>query len=454
MYTYSLQTYGCQMNVGDANWLKKALKGYDIQEYIPAHTKDVSEDITIIYTCSVRDSPEQKVYQSIASLQHTHKHNPNYIIAVGGCVAQQLGEEFFKKFPSVRLIFGTDNNSHVPQAITRILENPSLKISLLDFVDEYQERPAIKSNIDSYSPTELVNIMQGCDNRCTYCIVPFTRGKQKSRSEESILEECHNLVQNGVKEIILIGQNVNAYGQDSGGNSFAHLLRSIAEQTQIYRLSYMTPHPKDFDDDTINVYKEFPNIISSRVHLPVQSGSDNILRKMARHYRRNTYMSLIEKLRKVRPDLTFSTDIIVGFPGETEEDFQQTLDLVKDVGFVLSYSFCYSDRPKTIAQKFENKIDKDCALERLSRLQALQKELSAQHLQNLVGTEVEVLIERPSKKQITTDLNTLWQGKDSFSNTVHLALPHTQNATGLRAHAAIIESKQFSLLGELRGKLW
>ena len=422
MYTYTMHTFGCQMNVGDSIWLKRALRARGFLESLAtldAHNAH-PVDISILYTCSVREKPEQKVYQIISRLQHIHRDNPRYTIAVGGCVAQQLGESLLKRFPCVRLVFGSDNNSYIPEAIARLLEDPSLEISLIDFTDTYPERDFSIAN--DVSPVEYVNIMQGCDNFCTYCIVPFTRGKQKSRKSSDILQECHLLVERGAKEIMLLGQNVNSYGKDNGEIPFSSLLQNIQSIQGLEKLSFMTPHPKDFDDETIQCFAN-NSILSSKIHLPLQSGSDKILTAMGRQYTKKDYILLVEKIKDIRPEAVFSTDIIVGFPGETEEDFSQTIEVMHEIGFAQSYSFCYSDRPGTQASLSANKIEKSIAMERLSRLQQEQDRLRESYLHSFVGKTIQVLLENTTKrnKEDTETSSPLWFGRDIYGNAVHVA---------------------------------
>lgn len=449
MYTYSIHTFGCQMNVGDSIWLKRALRAKGFMESLATLDANSAHpvDVSILYTCSVREKPEQKVHQIIARLQHIHRHNPRYTIAVGGCVAQQLGESLLKRFPSVRLVFGSDNNSYIPEAIARLLEEPSLEISLVDFTDTYPERDfSVASDI---APVEYVNIMQGCDNFCTYCIVPFTRGKQKSRKSHDILQECSLLVERGAKEIMLLGQNVNSYGKDNGEIPFSALLRNIQSIDGLEKLSFMTPHPKDFDDATIECFAN-NSILSSKIHLPLQSGSDKILADMGRQYTKKDYILLVEKIKAVRPEAVFSTDIIVGFPGETEEDFSQTIEVMREIGFAQSYSFCYSDRPHTKASLATNKVDKSIAMERLSRLQQEQVILSESYLRSFIGKTVDVLLENVTKRHrdSTKDSIPTWFGRDSYGNAVHVeAASHAKQ--GELTKVQITQATRTSLYGVL-----
>jgi len=339
-------------------------------------SSDDQADLLVINTCSVRDKPEQKVYSHLGRLRDFWLDNPELFVAVGGCVAQQVGESFWNRFPFVRLIFGPDGLPMVPGAVMRLLQEPGLRISLLDFSEHFPEREAMLPEIGE-SARAFVNITQGCDNFCAYCIVPLTRGRQRSRSSASILEECRALISRGVVEITLLGQNVNSYGLDAGGAEppFPVLLASIAALPGLRRLRFTTSHPKDLSDQTIEAFGRLENLCP-QLHLPLQSGSNSVLRAMGRKYTLETYLRQVELLRRARPDIALSTDLIVGFPGETEHDFEQTLDALRTVGFESSFSFMYSDRPGTRAASMEGKIPQEVKARRLQRLQRVQNETS------------------------------------------------------------------------------
>ena len=342
-----------------------------------------------------------------------------------------------------------------PDAIERLHADPALRLNLTDFSEVYPERdPALPAHGEGdIPPVAYVNIMQGCDNFCTYCIVPFTRGRQKSRSPEAILDECRALIDNGAKEITLLGQNVNSYGLDrhaSGDTSFAQLLRRVAELPGLARLRFVTPHPKDLSPDVIAMFAELPNLCP-RLHLPLQAGSDRVLARMNRKYDMARYMSLVESLRAARPDIALSTDLIVGFPGETEEQFQETLEAVRAVDFMSSFSFCYSDRPGTAASRHEEKVDPAEKLHRLERLQALQEGLSSKWLKARVGCETDVLLEGISRKQDGENAGSeSWQGRDPWGDAVNVSLPSGVGAPGLILPVRIVADKKHSLVGEVR----
>ncbi len=448
--TFHIITFGCQMNVNDSFWLSRSLQRRGFVE-----SPLEQAEIVILNTCSVRDKPEQKVYAALGRIKYETRRVPNSFAVVAGCVAQQIGAGFFERFPQVRLVVGGDGLAMAPDAIERLHADPALRLNLTDFSEVYPERdPALPAHGEGdIPPVAYVNIMQGCDNFCTYCIVPFTRGRQKSRSPEAILDECRALIDNGAKEITLLGQNVNSYGLDkhaSGDTSFAQLLRRVAELPGLARLRFVTPHPKDLSPDVIAMFAELPNLCP-RLHLPLQAGSDRVLARMNRKYDMARYMSLVEALRTARPDIALSTDLIVGFPGETEEQFQETLAAVRAVDFMSSFSFCYSDRPGTAASRHEEKVEPAEKLRRLERLQALQEGLSSKWLKARVGCETDVLLEGVSRKQDGEDAGSeSWQGRDPWGDAVNVSLPSGVGAPGLILPVRIVADKKLSLVGEVR----
>jgi tRNA-2-methylthio-N6-dimethylallyladenosine synthase len=353
----------------------------------------------------VRDKPEQKVYSELGRIaRYCKTHDKRDVtVCVGGCVAQQVGQTLVRRFPQVRLVFGTDGIAQAPQAISRLMEEPRLRLALLDFAEHYEEREDARVQTplaegQAVPASVFVNIMQGCDNFCTYCIVPFVRGRQKSRSAGAVLAECAALLAGGAREITLLGQNVNSYGQDlgAGGLSFAQLLYKVADLPGLERLRFVTSHPKDLALEVIAAFAEL-ECLCPRLHLPLQSGSDRILKAMNRRYDTARYLAITEALRKARPDILLTTDIIVGFPGESEEDFRATMDMMRRVGFASSFSFVYSDRPRARATLMPDKVERAVALERLSRLQEWQNAAADALLEGMVGGEYPILIEGRSR---------------------------------------------------------
>ena len=328
--SFHIITFGCQMNVHDSQWLARALEA---RGFCEAPLEEAR--VVVVNTCSVREKPEQKVMSTLGRIRQVTHDSPRVLVAVTGCVAQQLGEKLFSR--QVRLVAGSDGISGAPQAIERLLDEPALRLSLLDFTSHYVEREP-GADVPA-PPVGFVNIMQGCDNFCAYCIVPYTRGRQKSRLTPAILDECRHLLDRGAREITLLGQNVNAFGRDRSGDgtSFAALLEKVAALPGLERLRYVTPHPKDMGPEDVAAFANIPQLCP-RLHLPLQAGSDAVLRRMGRKYDSARYLELVASLRAARPDMALSTDLIVGFPGETEDDFAATLELMRASDFMSSFS--------------------------------------------------------------------------------------------------------------------
>ena len=425
---FHITTFGCQMNVADSDWLAQSLMARGF-EPVPAE----KASIHILNTCSVRDKPEQKVYSEIGRIRSVTDNSPDVLVCVGGCVAQQVGDSLFKRFSQVRLVFGTDGIASAPDAVARLKDQKRLRISLLDFADRFEERdPALAETVP---PAAFVSIMQGCDNFCAYCIVPYVRGRQKSRAPEAILTECKGLLERGAREITLLGQNVNAYGQDSNADktAFSDLLYRVAELPGLTRLRFITPHPKDMGSDTARAFADLP-VLAPRLHLPLQSGSDEILRRMGRRYDTARFMALVDELRGARPEMLFSTDIIVGFPGETEEQFQETMAFMERVGFVGSFSFAYSDRPGTKASRLPDKLDKKAKLDRLARLQAWQYGYASNILNDMRGDTVHVLLEGEATAKDPLPGATYWQGREERGHTVIVRMTRETPPDGCAAN--------------------
>ncbi|MGE4263108.1 MAG: tRNA (N6-isopentenyl adenosine(37)-C2)-methylthiotransferase MiaB [Desulfovibrio sp.] len=480
--TFHIITFGCQMNVGDSDWLARALVARGWRQ-----TPEADAWLFVVNTCSVRDKPEQKVYSELGRLAAYQRGKPGLTAAVGGCVAQQIGRGFFERFPFVRLVFGSDGIAAAPDALDQLADDPMERQALLDFLPAYPERedvltppaqslaPAFDADAgepDAGPAQAFVNIMQGCDNFCAYCIVPYTRGRQKSRSPEAVLAECRQRVEQGAREITLLGQNVNSFGQDAGGAGvgFADLLRQVAAIPGLARLRFTTSHPKDIDPAVIRAFGELPNLCPA-LHLPLQAGSDAVLRRMGRKYDRARYLDIVAGLRAARPDIALTTDLIVGFPGETEEDFLQTLEMMERVRFESSFSFRYSDRPGVAAVRMTPKIGEAEAQGRLLRLQSLQNDITKETLKSLEGAEAIVLLEAKSRRQDQGPA--FWRGRDEAGRVVNLRLgepvyagPDCTQAVaidtqrpgreyaGLMVRARIVAAKNHSLVGEKVGQPW
>lgn len=433
------------MNVNDSQWMARALVRRGFVE------RPLEEaDVVFLNTCSVREKPEQKVHSALGRVRQV---NPRAVVGVGGCVAQQLGVELMRRHPQVRLVVGSDGIIHAPEAFVRLLEDKGLHLNYLEFTAEYPDRdPCLDKNEGAgVTPVAFVNIMQGCDNFCAYCIVPFTRGPRKSRSSTAILEECKSWLAQGAGDITLLGQNVNVYGCDDGGDgtSFPELLRKVAALPGLKRLRFVTPHPRDFSEEMVQLFGELPQLCP-RLHLPLQSGSDSVLARMGRGYDMARYLDLVSRLRKTRPDIALSTDLIVGFPGETEEEFRDTLHAVEAADFMSSFSFCYSDRPGTRASAMPFKVPREEQLERLERLQNLQNEKSAAWLVGRVGMNSDVLLEGRSRREAeeSSDGRETWQGHDPWGDTVNLTLPTGVGRPGLLVPVHFIAAKKHSLMAE------
>ena len=447
---FHIITFGCQMNVHDSEWLTRALesRGWEAAD-------EGDAQVYVLNTCSVREKPEQKVYSELGRIASHLERDDNIFAAVGGCVAQQVGRGFFERFPFVKLVFGSDGVANAPNALERIAEGDDERVALLDFVSLYEEREAAEVSASDVSATRkaFVNIMQGCDNFCSYCIVPYTRGRQKSRHPDDVLKECRSLVEAGVRELTLLGQNVNSFGLDKGGVgvSFAQLLRSVSEIDGLDRLRFTTSHPKDIATEVVEAFGELKNLCPS-LHLPLQAGSDSVLKAMRRKYSCESYLDIVNRLKAARPDIALTTDLIVGFPGETEEDFQGTLDMVERVGFESSFSFKYSDRPGVAAVNMEPKVDPAEASERLMRLQTMQNNITRNCLNKLVGLETEVLVEGHSKKQGGDA--TSWKGRDPSGRIVNFFMKEEDGLVGLMVPVRVTEAKKHSLVGERNGEPW
>lgn len=434
---------GCQMNEADASWLSHALTARGWEE-----APEDDAQVFVVLTCSVREKPEHKVFSVLGRL--APRLGEDGFVAVGGCVAQQLGEGLWQRFPGVRLVFGTDGTSMVPDAMLRVARNPGQRLSLLDFADTYPER---EHNLPDTVPAQAyVSIMQGCDNFCAYCIVPYTRGRQKSRRAAAVVAECQDLVARGAREITLLGQNVNSFGQDPSGDgtSFAELLRQVAAIPGLMRLRFTTSHPKDLAPEVVAAFADLPSLCP-HVHLPVQSGSNAVLAAMGRRYTREKYLEIVAALRAARPEIALTTDLIVGFPGESAADFADTMRLVEEVGFASGFSFKYSDRPGTRAEKLPFKVPEEEKARRLALLQDVLAQGTARDLAAQVGREVEVLVEGPSRSQ--SGPVPWWMGREGGNRIVHFPSA-VADLVGRLVRVRVQESTKHALRGEVVGEPW
>ena len=432
---FHIDVFGCQMNAREAQWLAAILRR---RGFVEAPSDEA--DILLVNTCSVREKPQRRIEAWLKGLAL----RPDRMVGVLGCVAQQLGERLFEYREDVRLVAGGASVAAVPDAIEALMRSPNSRVSLLDFPGEHEEAEFDDAPLAQAS----VSIMRGCDNFCAYCIVPFTRGRQKSRSLDAVLAECAARVRAGALEITLLGQNVNAWGKDRAVSpGFAALLERVASLPGLERLRFVSPHPADMDDATASLFAKCPSLCP-RLHLPLQSGSDRVLARMRRRYGAADFLRLADKLRRARPDMAFSADLIVGFPGETEEDFRDTLRLVREVGFVSSYSFAYSDRPGTRASLMPDKISPEIKSERLARLQEAQEDLGRAWLESRVGERTTLLIEGKSPRQGLE--KTSWQGRDPYGAPGHVAL--AGDPSGQLVEVEIVAARKHSLLCRPVGK--
>ncbi|OGV37947.1 MAG: tRNA (N6-isopentenyl adenosine(37)-C2)-methylthiotransferase MiaB [Legionellales bacterium RIFCSPHIGHO2_12_FULL_35_11] len=389
-----IKTNGCQMNEYDSSKMADVLSNSHGFEKV---SEIEGADILLLNTCSIREKAQEKVFSQLGQWREYKKRNPHVIIGVGGCVASQEGANIIKRAPYVDLVFGPQTLHRLPQMLNEHLERkkPVVDISFPE-IEKFDNLPAPRAD----GPIAFVSIMEGCSKYCSYCVVPYTRGEEISRPFDDVLAECYLLAQQGVREINLLGQNVNDYqGKMENGDiaDLALLIQYIAAIQGLGRIRYTTSHPLAFSDNLINAYKEVPEL-ANHIHLPVQSGSDRILAMMKRGYTALEFKSKIKKLRKVRPDIKLSTDIIVGFPSETDKDFQDTLDLVDEIGFDTSFSFIYSKRPGTPAANIQD----DTPIEvKKQRLKILQDRLAIQvnrYSEAMIGSTQKVLVTGPSKK--------------------------------------------------------
>ena len=386
-----LKTFGCQMNEHDSENILDLLESINYK-FTPDPKK---ADLILINTCTVREKSEQKFYSLLGRLKKYRK-NGRVLLGVGGCVAQQEGERLLKKAPYLDLIFGTTNINRLPELIEAARITGKVQIAT-EFQENSHSFPKSRCSVSS-KVKAYVTIMQGCDNFCSFCIVPFVRGRERSRPSGEILAEIRKLVEMGIKEVTLLGQNVNSYGLSCSGElSFPELIREINRIEGLKRIRFTTSHPKDLSEELINCFGELEKLCP-HIHLPIQSGSNRILEKMNRGYTREEYLSKVDKLRRVCPEIGITTDIIVGFPGETEADFQKTLDIVTEIEYDEFYSFKYSDRPMTRASQFTQKLPDQEKSQRLSILQELQKPITLKKNKELVNKKLEVLVEGKSKK--------------------------------------------------------
>ena len=378
------------MNTVDSARIVSLMK---LKEYEP--TGALSEaDLVLLNTCSIREKADQKIYSTLGRLRRWKGVRPGRLIAVGGCLAQQAGEQLKERAPHVDIVFGTHQIARLPELLRSAERRESpVSVSLSGDTGHWEVLPYLAEGASS----AMVTIMQGCDNYCAYCVVPYVRGSEVSRPSADVLDEVRALAERGVAEVVLLGQNVSSYGKKEGEISFPGLLRQVSRVPGIRRIRFITSHPRDLDPETIDLFSELETLCP-HLHLPLQSGSDRVLEAMGRGYRWREYSGKIAALRAARPGIAFSSDFIVGFPGETSEDFERTLTAMEEIRYDSAFSFRFSPRPGTRAAAMEEAVPEPEARERLVRLQELQRRHTRERLGECVGTDTEVLVEGPSAR--------------------------------------------------------
>ena len=435
---YYIETQGCQMNEYDSDKMKDLLSNEMKFEF--THVKE-DADILIVNTCSIREKAQEKVFSLLGKWRKLKNNKPGLVIGVTGCVASQESDNISKRAPYVDMVIGPQTIHRLPKIYKESLSSKNTIVDV-DFplIEKFDNLPT--STESKFS--EFVTIMEGCSKYCSYCVVPYTRGTEVSRPLKDILREIDSLTDNGTKEITLLGQNVNAYFyKDEDGNivNFGLLLFYIARNKKIKRIRYTTSHPNNFDEQIYQAYKKIPQLVS-HLHLPIQSGSDRILSAMKRGYTVLEYKSVIRKLLEARPDITFSSDFIVGFPGETEEDFLKTIDVIKDLKFDQSYSFIYSKRPGTPASMLKDDVSMEEKKERLNFLKKTINKLSKNKSKLIVGGKEEILVESISSKY-----NNMVLGRTR--NNKLISVPGNKNLIGKIIDVKITELSNRSLKGEI-----
>ena len=432
-----IETFGCQMNVSDSDKIAALLNksGYH------ATTVPANADLIILNTCSVREKPEKKVFSSLGRFKGLKNGKRPPILAVGGCVAQQQGEFLLAQVPYLDIVFGTHNMHLLPEMVGKAEQGE--RVAEVGFIDSDERLDLFPVVDDAAGFSRFVTIMQGCDNFCSYCIVPYVRGREVSRRSDEIIREIEEMAGRGVKEVTLLGQNVNSYGLKGAGDiDFAGLIRKVAAVSGIARIRFTTSHPKDISPPLISCFAELPKLCS-HIHLPAQTGSDAVLVRMNRGYSRSEYLAKVAALNNARPDMQITGDMIVGFPGETERDFSDTLSLMEEVGYSDLFSFKYSSRPGTRAEEFGDDIPGVVKQERLSRLQELQKRITLERNRSFVGMVQDVLVEGFSKRG-----DQLF-GRSSGNRVVNF--PGGPENIGNIVSVTITRAFQNSFLGEMVG---
>ncbi|BDS48854.1 tRNA (N6-isopentenyl adenosine(37)-C2)-methylthiotransferase MiaB [Rhodoluna sp. KAS3] len=438
--TYEVRTYGCQMNVHDSERLTGLLEGAG---YEPVESG--LADIIVFNTCAVRENADNKLYGNLGMLGEIKRETPGMQIAVGGCLAQKDRETIIKRAPWVDVVFGTHNIGSLPALLERARHNQEAQVEILEALETFPSDLPTKRD-STYAG--WVSISVGCNNTCTFCIVPSLRGKEKDRRPGDVLAEVQALVDDGAVEVTLLGQNVNTYGVEFGDKgAFAKLLRACGEIKGLERVRFTSPHPAAFTDDVIEAMAETPNVMPS-LHMPLQSGSDKVLKDMRRSYRSDKYLGIIERVRNLIPDAAITTDIIVGFPGETEEDFQETMRVVAESRFSASYTFQYSKRPGTPAADLPDQLPKAVVQERYERLMALVNDVALKENQLQIGRTVEILVANNEGRK--DEATNRMSGRARDNRLVHFEIPEgaERPRPGDMVTARITDAAPYHLLAD------
>ncbi|UCG38271.1 MAG: tRNA (N6-isopentenyl adenosine(37)-C2)-methylthiotransferase MiaB [bacterium] len=430
-----VRTFGCQMNVYDTEKIYAFLQ----DRYVPAASEEEA-DLIILNTCSIREKAEQKVYSLLGRIKPLKETNPGILVGVGGCVAQQEGEKIMKRSPLVDLVFGTHNLDELPALLDERIHSGKKVCRVIGDSDSVPtaEAPRVPGRA---GPASLLTIMKGCDNWCSYCVVPLVRGREISRPAGRILDEASDLIQRGVRELTLLGQNVNSYRDPGSGSGFVELLRKIDALPGLKRLRFVTSHPKDFSRELACAMAELPRVCE-HIHLPVQAGSDTVLTAMRRGYSASRYLEKVRLLRSLIPEVEFTTDIIVGFPGETRQDFQRTLELIREVRYQNAFSFRFSPRPGTAASEMDDPVKDSEKKSWLPELQAVQNLITAEKHQDMVGRVVEILVEGFDRKR-----SGLLEGRTRTNYIVHFQ--GDPSLVGQIVTVRVTRSRSIHLEGEM-----
>jgi tRNA-2-methylthio-N6-dimethylallyladenosine synthase len=430
-----ITTYGCQMNDHDT---ERMLSLLELRNFYQVMAPDKA-DVIIINSCSVREKPVHKVMSEIGTYRELKLANPRLKIGVGGCVGQQEGKKLLQDAPLLDFVFGTDTIDLLPDLIKEVRETKKrLTWTSVNHRGPYQ----ISTLVRNPKVSAFVTITKGCDNFCSFCVVPFTRGRERSRLLSEIVQDVKNLAERGVKEVTLLGQNVNSYKSPDSNGGFSDLLRAVCDETSIDRVRFTTSHPKDFDDELMEVLVKYRSKLGDYLHLPVQSGSSRILERMNRGYTREEYLEKITKLKRALPEISLSTDIIVGFPGETDDDFKETLSMLQEVRYENVYGFKYSPRPFTKALKYTDQVPENIKDKRLQELIEQQDAMGPEFCEKYDNKIFQVLIEGPSRtnKEVLT-------GRTTHNKVVNLT--GSIDLVGKTLPVKIIKAQPYSLRGEL-----